>query len=283
MAVPSNPTYLEVIRNGMIEAGQYNLATTSTAVSNFASRQFQTIKTRLWDANEYDDLLESKTIATVSVGSRTLLLPSDFDHELRVRIFDGDDSLRGTAQTGYASAVTLASNFSFDATGILGSYLFLMSGTGNGQQGQIIEYDNTTKIATVSAAWTTQPDSTTAYLVSNFYMDLPRLELRQGYMTNTRPTRYRLRGRTMELEPAPDKTYPIELWYGANLTRLDEEGTVFVRHLRERWHYWHELIKLYTMALYDDDRADGMDMKIERVLLKYAGKNAVVDQMLGSR
>ena len=283
MAIPSDPTALELIRDGLIVGGQYNVATTSTAVTNFQARQFQTIKTELWEASITDDLLRTVTYVTTTVGSRAILLPTDFDHEETVRVFDGPDGNRGTCQAGYPRAVTLASTFTADSTTILGSYVFPLSGPGSGQVGEIVEYSDTTKIATISSAWGVPPTSATTYLVANYWYTLPKTEVSQGYAMNTRPNRYRLRARTLEIEPPADKIYPIELTYGTNLTRVDETSAVFIRHLRERRAYWIQGIKTYAMGLYDDDRYDTNWQIWQQMLVNYGGKNAVSVQIARNR
>ena len=283
MAIPSNPIIQEIIRDGMILGGQYNLTTVSTAVTNFQSRELQTLKTELWQASVTDELLRTVTYVSVSTGSRAVTLPADFDHEERLRVFDGDDSHRGTFQTGYPQAATLASGFSQDEDGLLGTYLFVLTGPGSGEAGEITEYDNTTKIATVSSAWVVSPTSASTYLVSTYWYDLPKREISMGYMRNSRPNRYRLRARTLEVEPPADKVYPIELTYGTNLTRLDETGTVAIRHYRERRAYWMQGIKTYTMMLYDDDRFQTEWQIWQNMLQNYAGKNAVSVQMASNR
>jgi len=69
----------------------------------------------------------------------------------------------GTAQAGGASSITLAS----DASGSNAVYQYcairIVSGTGAGQTRTCNGYTGSTKVATVSSAWTTPPDATSAY------------------------------------------------------------------------------------------------------------------------
>jgi hypothetical protein len=73
----------------------------------------------------------------------------------------------GTAQAGGASTITL------DASAIAtddiynGSSVIIQSGTGVGQERVISDYVGSTKVATVSVAWTTQPDSTSVFTVTS--------------------------------------------------------------------------------------------------------------------
>jgi hypothetical protein len=71
----------------------------------------------------------------------------------------------GTAQAGAASTITLASAASTDNSQYEDRVMMITGGTGIGQQRTISSYDGATKIATVSVAWTTQPDNTSNYSI----------------------------------------------------------------------------------------------------------------------
>jgi hypothetical protein len=71
----------------------------------------------------------------------------------------------GTAQSATANSITLAAT----ASSTDGQYdpgtVVIIAGTGEGQSRDIIDYDGTTKVATVSKDWRTNPDSTSSYVV----------------------------------------------------------------------------------------------------------------------
>ena len=71
----------------------------------------------------------------------------------------------GTAQAGAASTITLATA----ASAVDGAYntqgVYIASGTGAGQRRVISGYVGATRVATVSVAWSAQPDSTSVYQV----------------------------------------------------------------------------------------------------------------------
>lgn len=71
----------------------------------------------------------------------------------------------GTAQSGSTSTtIKLASGTSFSNDGIKGCLVAITGGTGFGQSPRVVTaWNNTTKVATVSPAWTTTPDTGTAY------------------------------------------------------------------------------------------------------------------------
>mgnify|MGYP005986958393 CR=1 FL=1 len=75
----------------------------------------------------------------------------------------------GTAQAGSTSTITLKTATSFISDDQCnGMSLHLTSGTGSGQHRHISDYNATTKVATVSPAFTTAPDATTGYEIKAF-------------------------------------------------------------------------------------------------------------------
>lgn len=72
---------------------------------------------------------------------------------------------RGTAQAGGAATITLAAAASAVDDAYNGREVHIISGTGVGQYRTISDYVGATKVATVSVAWSTQPDNTSVYKV----------------------------------------------------------------------------------------------------------------------
>ena len=77
---------------------------------------------------------------------------------------DGDT---GTAQAGGSSTITLKSGALATDDIYNGATVRITGGTGNGQTRIISDYVGSSKVATVSSAWTTQPDATSTYTVSS--------------------------------------------------------------------------------------------------------------------
>jgi len=75
----------------------------------------------------------------------------------------------GTSQAGSTSTtIRLAAAASAVNDFFNGQYVQTTGGTGSGQVRQIIDYDGTTKDATVDSAWTVTPDATTTYSIAVF-------------------------------------------------------------------------------------------------------------------
>jgi hypothetical protein len=71
----------------------------------------------------------------------------------------------GTAQAGSANTITLTAGASSSDIVYVGRQIVITALTGLGQRRIISGYNGTTKIATVSQSWSTQPDSTSGYAV----------------------------------------------------------------------------------------------------------------------
>jgi hypothetical protein len=71
----------------------------------------------------------------------------------------------GQAQAGSSTTITLASGASGSDSIYNSSSIYLTGGTGSGQLRLIQSYNGTTKVATVTSAFSTTPDNTTTYVV----------------------------------------------------------------------------------------------------------------------
>lgn len=72
----------------------------------------------------------------------------------------------GTAQAGAASTITLDAGASATDSVYYGSVIYVIGGTGAGASGRFISsYVGATKVASVSPAWTVQPDNTSVFVV----------------------------------------------------------------------------------------------------------------------
>lgn len=72
----------------------------------------------------------------------------------------------GTAQAGGASTITLRAGANSGTDYFKDQGIAIVSGTGAKQTNRITAYNGSTKVATVSTAWVTQPDNTSVYVVT---------------------------------------------------------------------------------------------------------------------
>lgn len=73
----------------------------------------------------------------------------------------------GIAQAGAPTTITLPTTFSANNDYYNNWEIHIYSGTGDGQTRTISDYDGATKVATVSSNWATNPDSTSAFYITN--------------------------------------------------------------------------------------------------------------------
>jgi hypothetical protein len=74
----------------------------------------------------------------------------------------------GTAQAGAATSITLDASASATSNLYDNCVIFIRSGTGAGQSNIISAYNGSTKVATVSNSWATNPDSTSVFTIAAF-------------------------------------------------------------------------------------------------------------------
>ena len=75
-------------------------------------------------------------------------------------------TVTGQAQAGASSSITLPTTFNPTDDIYNGLTITITSGTGAGQVRTISDYVGSTKVATVSSAWTTNPDATSIFTIS---------------------------------------------------------------------------------------------------------------------
>ena len=75
-------------------------------------------------------------------------------------------AVTGTAQAGASSTITLAAGASATNDFYRGTVIVTTGGTGSGQTRQIKSYVGSTKVATVTPAWSVTPDNTTTYSIA---------------------------------------------------------------------------------------------------------------------
>lgn len=231
-----NPSALDLIQEGMRKA--LGRIPTSGEKARALDYWYEDIKNDLWMSSTTHELLESeKLILTVS-GIQNYSVSnniSDFERLHSAVIVDGD--VRDKAQAGGSNTITLSADDSAEEDGRTGREILLIAGTGAGQLKTIVKYDSTTKIATVDSTWTTNPDSTTYYVIISHYVDLDingekRLNQYTDRTEKGRPTLASLWNDSVRLWEVPDKIYGLKINYWVNIQKISA-GTTEQRMLRE--------------------------------------------------
>lgn len=93
-------------------------------------------------------------------GTTSLVNGVNFDTTLSRTIRE-----TGTAQSGASGTITLQASATTVTDAFKRSYIYIISGTGAGQSREIIAYNGTTKVATVTPNWGVNPDNTSVYRI----------------------------------------------------------------------------------------------------------------------
>jgi len=107
-----------------------------------------------------EDLISKQDLCVISNESKIVLdeLPSEFYGVTVVLV--------GTAQAGASSTITLKSSASATDDRYNNFTITITGGTGSGQSKLITDYVGSTKVATISGTWTTNPDNTSVYSIA---------------------------------------------------------------------------------------------------------------------
>lgn len=221
---------------------------------------FPEIKNDVWfDDGGSHAILETDALMLLTEGTHIYTLPSDFDAPKSFNVLDGD--IRDTAQGGAGSTITLASTDSSESAGRIGKEIVLISGTGSGQKRQITGFDSSTKVATVDSAWSTNPNSTTGYLIVTQYHPLNIVDDATFNHVTSRTDRERpemgiIHNGKLYLQLVPDKTYPMWYQYWVNIMKVDTADTDTTH--QDMLQMWRSLFTqgfyVKTLQNEDDDR-----------------------------
>ncbi len=96
----------------------------------------------------------------------------DFPPSSEIAFQDGHlPTINETAnpQSATQNTITLASSASEEPDYYKGAFIKIVSGSGEGQIRKIIEYNPTTKVATIGGSWEILPESSSLYKIDTFY------------------------------------------------------------------------------------------------------------------
>lgn len=125
-----------------------------------ALAQYTIVRNSDWHRIKNISMMDNKSVVTsAGVLKSANNTASNFD--------DIVCSNYGTAQAGGATTITLVSTASAVDDTYNTQTIYIYSGTGAGQARTISDYVGATKVATISAAWATNPDATSKYRILN--------------------------------------------------------------------------------------------------------------------
>lgn len=180
-------------------------------------------------------MLEDTQVSILTQYVQTLSIPADFESMRLMTFYDGYH--KDTAQAGAASNITLAADEDLTEDEAKGKLIFLTSGTGSGGMARITDYDDATKVASISPNWGTNPDVTSKYMVSNYELELNYNTIdRIAFVTsNGIPVNMSRFDNEIYFDPIPDlATYAVVSKYLTHIASIDTSGTRYAK-LLTRW------------------------------------------------
>ena len=236
MASTTPPTATTLVSEGLRKAGY--ASPSSTLITRAEDFFMPEIFNDIWTLAKKPKFLHTTAVLVLTEGQSRYANPTDYSSDMEMTLIFGERS--GIAQDGSANSVTLAADDSFVNTDIIGRDILISSGTGKGSMSQVVTYDDTTKIATVSPDFTTAPAASSGYLVITKHKHLlqtPSFEFDRIVDNETElgePTNFMPLGSANEgefiLYPVPfttnDGLFALRLRYYANIMELDLSGTL---------------------------------------------------------
>ena len=262
MAAPTAPTATDLCTEGLKRAGYSN---PSTAQLTRAASWLEEIKNDIWIIGKRLLPLQGEHVEVLTPGKSRYNFPSGFSSIASARVLYGDEVK--TVAAGGASSVTLASDEAEGEDEIEGKEILIYSGTGAGGLAQVTSFNDDTKIATISPAWTTAPVLNDTYVIVDQYtpLDIEHLarfnELQVPYIGTMPVKLYPIGSENnygyYHVYPVPDDDhyYAVHMVYYMNLLTLDLAGTR-MSTLYQRWrNLWIQGVKARMFEDDDDSRA----------------------------
>ena len=263
MAAPTAPTLAIITTEGIKKAGYGNAA--SSLLTRSQDEWIEEIKNDIWTLSKKLKSLYATSFAVTTNGVEKYSYPTDFSSEMSITLMTG--SVTGTAQAGAATTITLAA--ANTASDLIGKEIMILSGTGSAQINQITAFVASTNVATVNDTWSTNPDSTSVYMVVDKYKDLQqtpvwrydsgRTSPERGEPTHFFPIGDSDNGEFI-LFPTPFRSasdtngYGIRHQYYADLLRIDLASTLMTT-LYRRWRsLFIQGVKYKCLEDLDDNR-----------------------------
>lgn len=274
MAVPSNLTPTQVVTEALKWGGR--TVPTSAQITDGLTLYMAAVKSDLHRVAPCHPSLLTQTTVPTQIGLSKYDWPVDAEEISSINLIDTRDETgwTGTAQAGSSSSITLAAGFDSVGIEMRGRYVHNTTPAVTGK-GQILTYDNTTKVAGLTTVDGTAFAVATPYMIEAMRWEVKK---RTSYHMNaweqsyelTRPRQMIMRGRTGVFDKAPDRVYIMEWEYWAALDRLDDAGAVFLRHLREWNALYFQGIGIRVMTRFDEDRRNTETQIYNQMLAEYA-------------
>lgn len=162
-----------VIHDGTAQAGTINTITLDVAASSTSGIYDPglVIITAGTGAGQTRQIIQYDGTTKIAAVDRDWRVTPDNTSVFQIQAYGGTESVNeGLAQGGTANTITLNAAASAADDDYNGQICFIRSGTGQDQTAVVVDYNGTTKVATIKTAtatgnWITTPDATSGYVM----------------------------------------------------------------------------------------------------------------------
>jgi hypothetical protein len=273
MAAPTMPTLLSLATEGLKRAGY--ISPTADQLTRAQDEWMNEIKNDIsvLFGGKKIEFLQAERVLALTDGLQKYSQPTDYFSNLSMQILDG--SIQGIAQAGAATTITLAATETVTSSEMVGSEIVVTGGTGVNQIRQCTSYDESTKIATISPAWTVNPAVASTYMVVSSYSYIESTPIWDLAKSSTNAERGLPRdwfpigdddNGEFLLLPLPyrnetGKVYVLKQRYYADLMELDLTGTL-MGTLYKRWrNVWVQGVYARALQSCGDNNTAGIEAK----------------------
>ena len=279
MAIPSNSTVASIVTEALKRAGR--TSPTATQITDATAHQFREVKADISTVSGYHPSLLTQSMSAGLLGASMYAWPTDAQDIAEIQLigYPEEGNYRSTCTAGSTTTVTLSAGLDIELRAIQGRYIFMTSGTSLGSFGQVVSWDNTTKVAVIDTAWRgagTTPVSGDTYVLESvrynaYWHSRFAANVDATPYTLGTPSYAHLLGRNAVFSPVFNLQYVVLWTYWAHLDFIDEAGAVFLRHLRENRSLWLQGIAVKCDQRYDEDRYTTEFKVYDAMLQAYGG------------
>lgn len=276
MAVPDAPTRTALATQGLIKSGYSSPS--SALITRAEDFYINEVMNDIWTLAKKPKFLHTSAILILTEGQSRYANPTDYSSDMEMTLLSGIND--GTATAGSTSTITLAATADLAPSDIIGKDILVTSGTGKSSMSQVITYDNSTKVATVSPNFTTAPAASSTYTIVETYKHLSQtpsfefdrivdLETELGEPTNFMPVGSANEGEFI-IHPVPytdgSGVFGLRLRYYANIMELDLTSTLISTIYSRLRNVFIAGVKAKQLEDDDDNRAQSAKQEYNSIL-----------------
>jgi hypothetical protein len=266
MAIPTAPTLSSICSEAVQRAG-YSSTTIqyATALTRAQNEWIEQVKDDIFTFEKQLTPLMKSTVQIATLGQSLYTFPADFSSIRQMTLLDG--ATTGLARGGTLNSITLTALDAGTSNGYLGKQILVYAGTAINQMAQIIAFNATTKLATITPAFTVAPVIGDSYMIIDNYFDINPMPVDDydNYATSTMPgipNSFAPIGDpstgSYYLYPTPSRSsgipWGIAIRYFADLTLLDLAGPTMATIYRRWRNLLTQGVFVKCLQSYDDNR-----------------------------